>query len=60
MHTSGCKGIEINIQDQEYILFLILFVILYADDTLVLSDNPKDFQDMLNISMIIVLNGSWK
>ena len=49
MHTSGCKGIEINIQDQEFIIFLILFVILYADDSLVLSDNPKDFQDMLNI-----------
>ena len=27
MHTSGCKGIEINIQDQEFIIFLILFVI---------------------------------
>ena len=49
MHTSGCKGIEINIQDQEFIIFLILFVILYADDSLVLNDNPKDFQDMLNI-----------
>ena len=49
MHTSGCKGIEVNIHDHEYIIFLILFVILYADDTLVLSDNPKDFQDMLNV-----------
>ena len=48
MHTSGCKGIEINIQDQEFIIFLILFAILYADDSLVLSDNPKDFQHMLN------------
>ena len=49
MHTSGCKGIEINIQDEEFIIFLILFVILYADDSLVLSDNPKDFQAMFNI-----------
>ena len=49
MHTSGCKGIEINIHDHEYIIFLILFVILYTADTLVLSDNPKDFQDMLNV-----------
>ena len=47
MHKSGCKGIEINIQDQEFIIFVILFVILSADDTLVLSDTPKDFQDML-------------
>ena len=49
MHTSGCKGIEITIQDQEYIIFFVLFVILYADDTLGLSDNPKDFQAMLNV-----------
>ena len=49
MHTSGCKGIEINIHDHEYIIFLVLFVIFYVDDTLVLSDNPKDFQYMLNV-----------
>ena len=49
MHTSGCKGIDINIHDHEYIIFLILFVIVYADDTLVLSDNPKILQDMLNV-----------
>ena len=49
MHPSGCKGIEINIQDEEFIIFLILFVILYADDSLILSDNPKDFQAMFNI-----------
>ena len=49
MHASGCKGIEINIHDHEYIIFLVLFVIFYVDDTLVLSDNPKDFQYMLNV-----------
>ena len=31
-----------------YYLF-ILFVILYADESLVLSDNPKYFQAMLNV-----------
>ena len=30
--------------------FFILFVFLYADDTLVLSENPKDFQYMLDIA----------
>ena len=48
MNTSGCKGLEINIHDQ-YIIFLILFVSIYADNTLVLSDIPKDSQDMLNV-----------
>ena len=50
MHTSGCKSIEINIQDQEFIMFIILFIILHAYDSLVLSDNPKDFVgDLLNV-----------
>ena len=58
MHTSGCKGIEINIYYHKYIILLILFVVLYADDTLVLSDNPKDFQDMLNVFLTnIARNG---
>ena len=26
----------------------VLFVILYADDTIILSDNAKEFQDVLN------------
>ena len=48
MNTSGCKGIEIGVQNNEFTIFLILFVILYADDTIVLSDNAKEFQDILN------------
>ena len=48
MNTSGCKGIEIGVQNNEFTIFLILFVILYADDTIILSDNAKEFQDILN------------
>ena len=58
MHTPGCKGIVINIQDQEFIVFLILFVILYNDNTLVLSDNPKDFLNMLTFFNEYCKNGS--
>ena len=48
MNTSGCKGIEIGVQNDEFIIFLILFVILYADDTIIVSDKAKEFQDILN------------
>ena len=47
MNTSGCRGIKTDVQDEEFMIFLILFVILYADDTIILSDDPKDFQDIL-------------
>ena len=30
-------------------IFIKLFVILYADDTILLSDNAKQFQEALNI-----------
>ena len=48
MNTSGCRGIEIDVQNNEFTIFVILFVILYADDTILLSDDAKEFQDTLN------------
>ena len=35
-------------QNNEFTIFIILFVILYADDTIILSDGAKEFQDILN------------
>ena len=35
-------------QNNEFTIFVILFVILYADDTIILSDDAKEFQDILN------------
>ena len=43
------KGVEIGIHDENVLIFLKLFVILYADDTIILSDDAKHFQDMLNV-----------
>ena len=48
MNTTGCKGIEIGVQNNEFSIIIILFVLLYAVDTIILSDNAKDFQDILN------------
>ena len=49
MELYNCKGIEIGILDEIVLIFLKLFVILYADDTIILSDDVKRFQDMLNV-----------
>ena len=48
MNTTGCRGIEIGVQNNEFTIFIILFVLLYADDTMILSDNANDYQDILN------------
>ena len=49
MNTSGCtcRGIEIDVQNSEFTVFIILFVILYADDTIILSETIKRVQDTL-------------
>ena len=44
----GQNGVRISASDNEINLLLRLFVLLYADDTLILSDNEEEFQIMLN------------
>ena len=49
MDLYNCKGVEIGIHDENVLIFFKLFVILYADDTITLSDDAKHFQDALNV-----------
>ena len=49
MDLYNCKGIEIGIHDENVLILLKLFVVLYADDTIILSDDAKHFQDMPNV-----------
>ena len=44
----GQNGVRISASDNEINLLLRLFVLLYADDTFILSDNEEEFQIMLN------------
>ena len=44
----GQNEVRISASDNEINLLLRLFVLLYADDTLILSDNEEEFQIMLN------------
>ena len=46
---NNCSGIDIDIQEENLMIFIKHFVILYADDTILLSDNAKQFQETLNI-----------
>ena len=49
MSFNNCSSIDIDIQEENFMIFIKLFVILYADDTILLSDNAKQFQETLNI-----------
>ena len=46
IESNGGLGIELT--DDQNIVWLKLLILLYADDTVILSDNAKDFQTSLN------------
>ena len=46
--NQGCDGVNINITDQTAMMFLKLLLILYADDTISMSDDVNKFQYLLN------------
>lgn len=46
--NQGCDGVNINITDQTAMMFLKLLLILYADDTILMSDDVNKFQYLLN------------
>ena len=45
---NGCHGVDININAEIFFVFVKLLVILYADDTIILSDDAECFQEVLN------------
>jgi hypothetical protein len=45
----NARGVECEINNEQLLLYLKLFVILYADDTVLLSDTSKDLQKQLNL-----------
>ncbi|MEW8547673.1 MAG: reverse transcriptase family protein, partial [Candidatus Thiodiazotropha sp.] len=48
LSLDGQYGVKILASNNEVNLYLRLYVLLYADDTLILSDNEEEFQIMLN------------
>lgn len=49
-NVRGLSRLSDNIK-KDLNLYLNLFVLLYADDTILLSENPEDFQHLLNIGV---------
>ena len=54
MSFNNCSGIDIAIQEEN----LMIFIKLFADDTILLSDNAKQFQETLNIFYEYCKNGN--
>jgi hypothetical protein len=48
MHINGCVGVELNDLD-DVTLWLKLLILLYADDTIIVSNTADDFQKSLDI-----------
>jgi hypothetical protein len=48
MHINGSVGVELK-DPIDLTLWLKLLILLYADDTVLLSDSPTDFQNSLNL-----------
>ena len=58
MDLYNCKGVEIGIHDENALILFKLFFMLYADYTIILSDDVKHFQDMLNVLVNIAKIGN--
>ena len=48
MQINGATGIELQ-DPTNLTIWLKLLLLLYADDTIIVSDSPVDFQNSLNI-----------
>jgi hypothetical protein len=42
------RGLDVSMQCDDFSIFLKLFVLLYADDTIIVSEDPTSFQQLLN------------
>ncbi|MCG7891701.1 MAG: reverse transcriptase domain-containing protein, partial [Candidatus Thiodiazotropha endolucinida] len=45
---AGINGVPINIESTEFSVYLTLFAMLYADDTILISEDAESFQACLN------------
>ena len=49
LSSHNCSGIDIELASDDVYCYLKLFVLLYADDTVILATDEKSFQHSLNI-----------
>ena len=51
LETHHCTGIDFDIENDQLLLYLKIFVLLYADDTVIFGTDPDSFQSNLNVFM---------
>lgn len=44
LESSNCNGIKIELNKEDINLYIKFFAVLYADDTILMSDDEKHFQ----------------
>ena len=49
LHQNNVSPIRLNVNNEEIMIFLKLFLLLYADDTVLFSDNEIDMQQALSV-----------
>ena len=49
LETHHCTGIDFDIENDQLLLYLKIFVLLYADDTVIFGTDPDSFQSNLNV-----------
>ena len=49
LNQNSCNGIDLEIPDEPISRYIKMFVLLYADDTIIFGTNEEHFQDNLNI-----------
>ena len=49
LETHHCNGINFDFANDQLVLYLKVFVLLYADDTVIFGTDPDSFQNNLNV-----------
>ena len=49
LETHHCTGINFDFENDQLLLFLKIFILLYADDTVIFGTDPDSFQTNLNV-----------
>lgn len=58
MELKSCQGITLQLSTPEFAFYMKILVLLYADDTAVIADNPVDFQT--NLDHFYSYSQKWK
>ena len=58
LNSNGVSGVNINVTPDDIHIFLKLLLLLYADDTVMFSDDKDTLQYALNVLKTTVMSGT--